>query len=216
VWSLDFSAATMLDEFEQVLRTIPFSAKAPGCTGLAVRAIDPRESPLVEMDASSQPLSPEEYIAVVREYLHSDCAFEALAAWDVWTFDPADLRWRLAPQPLELFCHGPDYDNGVWREAGHFQADIGFEHLFTGHARMLGPHPVPAGPPQDIVEARFRTLMSGTEKLREYHEKTRENIQKLLNWLRAIEKAIPAERYHLWSEGEENFEARLDEILAMR
>jgi hypothetical protein len=52
--------------------------------------------------------------------------------------------------------------------------------------------------------------------LREYQEKTRENIQKLMGWMRAVEEALPVERFRLWSEGEENFEARLDEILAVR
>jgi hypothetical protein len=37
-----------------------------------------------------------------------------------------------------------------------------------------------------------------------------------MNWMRAAETAVPAERSRLWSEGEENFEARLDEILAAR
>jgi hypothetical protein len=47
-----------------------------------------------------------------------------------------------------------------------------------------------------------------------YKESTRENIRKLLDWLRRIEKAIPVERVQLWSEGEDNFEARLEEIVA--
>ena len=39
------------------------------------------------------------------------------------------------------------------------------------------------------------------------------NIKKLLEWIRNIEKAVPVQRWTLWSEGEENFEARLEEIL---
>ena len=35
-------------------------------------------------------------------------------------------------------------------------------------------------------------------------------------WIEAIEQALPVERSELWSEGEENFEARLDAILARR
>jgi hypothetical protein len=49
-----------------------------------------------------------------------------------------------------------------------------------------------------------------------YQEKTRENIKALFDWVRRIEKALPMERLRLWSEGEENFEARLEEILAAR
>ena len=50
------------------------------------------------------------------------------------------------------------------------------------------------------------------ENLKLYHQKTRENIQKLFSWVEAIEAALPVERSELWSEGEENFEARLDAI----
>ncbi len=49
-----------------------------------------------------------------------------------------------------------------------------------------------------------------------YQEKTRENIKALFDWVRRIEKALPVAKLRLWSEGEENFEARLEEILAAR
>jgi hypothetical protein len=52
--------------------------------------------------------------------------------------------------------------------------------------------------------------------LREYQEKTLENIQMLMAWMRSAEEALSVDRIRLWSEGEENFEARLDEILAVR
>jgi hypothetical protein len=58
--------------------------------------------------------------------------------------------------------------------------------------------------------------MSQPQNLREYQLKTRENIQKLMGWMGAVEEALPVERFRLWSEGEENFEARIDEILAVR
>jgi hypothetical protein len=38
----------------------------------------------------------------------------------------------------------------------------------------------------------------------------------LFNWVEDIERALPVERSELWSEGEENFEGRLDAILARR
>ncbi len=57
--------------------------------------------------------------------------------------------------------------------------------------------------------------MASEEQLQEYHDKTRQNIQQLLSWIRDVERALPIERYQLWSEGEENLEARLDEILAV-
>ena len=49
-----------------------------------------------------------------------------------------------------------------------------------------------------------------------YQEKTRENIKRLFGWVRKIEDSLPVAKLKLWSEGEENFEARLEEILAAR
>ena len=58
--------------------------------------------------------------------------------------------------------------------------------------------------------------MAAGGNLKEYHAKTRENIQHLFKWVEALQSALPVERSELWSEGEENFEARLDAILAQR
>ena len=58
--------------------------------------------------------------------------------------------------------------------------------------------------------------MARPENLHNYYEKTRQNIKRLFDWVRLIEKALPVEKLRLWSEGEENFEARLEEILAVR
>jgi len=37
-----------------------------------------------------------------------------------------------------------------------------------------------------------------------------------MNWVESVSRALQVERSELWSEGEENFEARLDAILALR
>jgi len=73
----------------------------------------------------------------------------------------------------------------------------------------------PSGVP-GIPTWTFRSWMSTPENLKLYHQKTRENIQKLFNWVESGEAALPVERSELWSEGEDNFEARLDAILAQR
>jgi len=119
---------------------------------------------------------------------------------------------------LELRCQGPLYDEGIAASAGNFLADLGFEHHFTGHAGLLAPGA--AKNPFEIsdhpLEKTFRSWMSSGENLKQYHAKTRENIQKLFSWVEAIEAALPVERSELLSEGEDNFEARLDAILAQR
>lgn len=216
IWTRGFSAETMLAQFRSLLETVPFSAKRHGFSGLVVRALDPSETPLDDHDLRGLPLDAAGIIEMAREQLNADTEYEAGAHWDLWVYDAGAGAWRFEPQPLEIICNGPDYDGGVCAEAGHFQADIGFEHLFTGHAGLLSSNGNRVAAPQHPAEAEFLARMQRPERLREYYEKTRENIAKLMGWVRAIEQALPVERYGLWSEGEENFEARLDEILAVR
>lgn len=215
VWSRDFAETTMLEQFSELLKTVPFSAERPGFAWLVIRAVAPAQGSLVEYDLRGRALDAAEVVALAREHLHFDSAYEAQTHWDLWVYDIASGRWQLRPQLLEIICRGEEYDDRAFVEAGHFQADIGFEHLFTGHAGLLSGG-ADGATPQDLTEAEFLAVMGRPENLHEYRQKTRENIQKLMGWGRAVEQALPLERYQLWSEGEENFEARLDEILAMR
>ncbi len=212
VWCKNFSEERILEDFEKFLGTVPFSATKPGFTYLIVRAIDSSESPLLEQDLRSVPLDAASIIELAKDYLHSDVSYEVESSWDLWVLD-AQAKWKNEPQPLQLLCHGEDYDDGFWRENGHLQANLGFEHLFTGHANLLGMRKGERAPAQSIEEARFIETMAWPENLQRYQEKTRENIKKLLDWARKIEKSVPVDRLRLWSEGEENFEARLEEIL---
>jgi hypothetical protein len=212
VWCNNFSEERMLEDFAKFLGTVPFSTSKPGFGYLVVRAVDPSEAPVLEQDLRSVPLDAAGIIELAKDYLHSDVSYEVRADWDLWVLDPQG-KWASKPQPLEIFCRGEDYDDGFWRENGHIEVDLGFEHLFTGHAGLLGMRKSERPAAQSIEEARFLESMAWPENLQRYQEKTRENIKELLDWVRKIERAVPVQRLNLWSEGEENFEARLEEIL---
>lgn len=214
VWCKDFSEAKMLEQFTAFLATVPFSASKPGFTHLVIRAVDFAEVPILEQDFRSSSLAPAGVAGLAVEHLHSDSAYEVRANWDLAVFEGEPGRWQSLPQPLEISCHGEEFDDQFWRGNGHMQANLGFEHLFTGHAGLLGFRRSARAEPQSPEEARFLTSMEAPANLQMYLEKTRENIRKLFIWVRAIEKALPVDRIRLWSEGEENFEARLEEILA--
>jgi hypothetical protein len=227
VWSRDFSLEKMIPEFARFLTTAPLTSAHDTFDELIVQAVDPGESPIAEWDLRPLHAGPAEVAAMAAQHLHSDTAYIASATWDLWAFDIATLKWQRKPQPLELSCHGLDYDDGIAASAGHFQADLGFEHFFTGHGRLLTPATTdhssePLLPSNSFnssehpVEHTFRQWMAASNNLKEYHAKTRENIQQLFRWVDAIERALPVERTELWSEGEDNMEARLDEILAQR
>jgi hypothetical protein len=213
-WTRDYSEDLMLDRFERWLETVPTSAKRPGFASLTVRAVEPSEPPVLEHDFRDEGADAATVIALAREHRNADCAYEVEAHWDLWNCDLATGLWERGPQRLLLICNGETYDNGVAAESGHFHADLGLEHLYTGHVGLLGMRGVRIAP-ADPVEAEFLARMDDEELLREYREKTRRNIQQLLDWTRAVEQALPVERTVLWSEGEDNLEARLDEILAV-
>jgi hypothetical protein len=217
VWCKEFSEDSMIEQYGRFLATVPFSATKPGFSYLTIRAVDPSESPIFEQDLRAVPLDPAGIRELAKDHLHSDSAYEARAHWDLWTFEPGrDAGFRNEPQPIELIAYGTDYDEGAFNETGHLQANLGFEHLFTGHAGLLGMHNAPVAVAESPEEARFLEAMAWPENLEKYQQHTRENIRKLMDWVRAVEKAIPDGRVKLWSEGEDNFEARLEEILAAR
>jgi hypothetical protein len=213
VWCEDFSEDRILPLFRAFLATVPFSATKPGFTHLLIRAVNPRESPILEQDLRSIPLDADGIIQIMRDHLHNDCSYEVRCHWDLASLDPVAATSEVEPRPMEIVCYAEDYDEGTWRENGHMQVNFGFEHFFTGHAGILGIRQA-ARTPQSPEEARFLEAMAWPENLEKYHEATRHNIRKLFDLIRAIEKALPVERLRLWSEGEENFEARLEEILA--
>ena len=218
VWCRGFSEETMLDLFERLLATVPFSAERPGFTQLTIRALEPTEIPVIELDLRRMPASAADLAAMARESAHADSAYETSAFWDLWTCLSADAspQWQLQPQPLDLVCFGEGFEDGVFQQAGHFQVNLGFEHLFTGHAGLLGFEGRVVTAPQHPVEAEFLRAMADPANLRVYREKTHENIRRLSQWMGQVRETLPVAQYRLWSEGEENFEARLDEILAAR
>jgi len=218
VWTRDFSVETMLAEFARFLTTAPVSPTQNTFTELAVQAVDATETPVAEWDLRPVHAGPAEVAAMSVQYLNPDTAYIVGGKWDLWGLDIESLRWQHKPEPLVLTCHGLEYDGGLAASAGHFMADLGFEHFFTGHGGLLAPGAAsnPFNSSDHPIEHTFRQWMAAGGNLKEYHAKTRENIQQLSNWLEAVERALPVERSELWSEGEENFEARLDAILAQR
>lgn len=218
VWTRDFSDKTMIPEFARFLTTAPLIDGQGRFQQLLVQPVDASETPVAEWDLQEGTFAPAEVAALAAQYLNEDTAFIAEAQWDLWSFDVGTLKWSQGPQPLVLICNGKAYDEGVAATAGHFNADLGFEHLFTGHAGLLAPGAAknPFDNSDHPIEKSFRNWMASTENLKQYHQKTRENIQKLFAWIEGIEAALPVERSELWSEGEDNFEARLDAILAQR
>jgi len=218
LWTRDFSKETMIAQFVRLLATVPLSATRNGFDQLVVQAVDATETPLAEWDFREGTFGAPEVAALAAQNIDEDTGYIVEAKWDLWTFESETLKWTLGPQPVEFTCRGPLYDHGASDADGQFSADLGFEHLFTGHAGLLAPGTAsnPFDSSDHPIEKTFRQWMSIENNRREYAVKTRENIQQLFQWIESLERALPVERYELLSEGEENFEARLDAILGQR
>lgn len=213
IWCTDFGESVMLDRLEKLLETVPVSTSHPGLASLVVRAVSPDEAPLLERDLRAATIGAGGVVELARDFLHADCAYEVQAYWDLWTYDWSTDQWRLGPQPLEILCLGEQYDDEAWREMGHFWIHAGLEHLFTGHAGLLGSATIEVER-KEPVESEFLERMSRPGSLGDYRQKTQENIRKLIGWVERADRALPVDRWRLWSEGEENFEARMESILA--
>jgi hypothetical protein len=216
LWCKGFEEEQILERFGAFLGTVPFSATRPWFTYLTIRAVDASEQPVLEQDLRSVPMDAGGIIEIVRDHLHSDSAYEVRCDWDLAVFDAQTGKSKVEPQPIEILCNGEDYDDGLWRENGHIEVNLGFEHFFTGHAGLLGTRQGRRAVAESQEEARFLEAIAWPENLQNYEESTRENIRKLFDWVQRVEGAVPQERSRLWSEGEENFEARLEEIMAAR
>lgn len=216
VWLKELPEDQILERLGAFLATVPFSATRPGFTYLAIRAVDASEVPVLEQDLRATSLDPAGIVELVSEQLHGDSSYEVACQWDLAIFDAGTGKSAVEPQPLHIALRGEDYDDGFWREAGHFEVNLGLEHFFTGHAGLLGLRPGPKSAPQSAEESRFLEAMAWPENLEKYQKQTRENIRRLQDWVRRIETSLPVEKVRLWSEGEENLEARLDEIVAAR
>jgi len=216
VWTREFTQTTLIAQFARFLATAPISAAEKGFRELIVQPIDATELSLAEWDLKDLGYGAAEVAALAAQHIHPDSAYIAAAKWDLWSFDIDSLKWTNKPEPLLLTCHGPEYDVGIAESEGHFTADLGFEHFFTGHGGLLAPGAAsnPFESSDHPMEHTFRQWMSQPGNLKEYHAKTRENIQQLFGWVESIERALPVERSQLSSEGEQNFEARMDAILA--
>ncbi len=218
IWTREFSRESMIPQFVRLLATVPLSEARKSFDNLIVQAIDATETPVSEWDFREGTFGAPEVAAIAAQHIHEDTAYLVEANWDLWTFESESLKWKQGPNPIEIVCRGLLYDDGAAARDGHFSVDLGLEHLFTGHAGILAPGAAsnPFDSSDHPLERTFRQWMSVEANRREYAAKTRENIQQLFGWIESIERALPVQRNELWSEGEENFEARLDAIVGQR
>jgi len=181
IWFPSFTPAEMMPRTLSVLRQFPFSAQRPNVSYLGIHPVSWSEPTVLERRFRPG-LDPEQAIAIVGEFVHSDYAYSFEAFWDLWTINEDDSEIVLAPEPVKLIAHGTEFEDGVYKQAGHIQVDFGLDTPFLYEDLELTP----------AAENRIKS-----------------NVQKLVSFTNAVEKNCGITGRVLWSESDENLAQKL-------
>ncbi len=181
LWFPSFETEDMLPRALAVMRQFPFSAQQPGISYLALHPISWNEPTILEQRFKPG-ISPEEAVLIASDLLHEDYAYMFEAFWDLWTLAENRQQWVLQPSQVKFLIHGLEFDEGVYRQEGHIQVDLGLDAPFLHEEVLLTTE----------AEARVRA-----------------NVHKLVEFTAKVEKSSGASSRVLWSESEENFAQKL-------
>jgi hypothetical protein len=126
-------------------------------------------------------ISPEEAVVVAADLVHDDYGYIFDAYWDLWVPDEFG-RWRLIPSQVKFVVQGEEFEEGAQQENGHMQIDFGLDSLFV----------------QENVELTDET-----------QAKIRDNVTKLIEFSKKLERNTRATSRRLWSESDENLPQKL-------
>jgi|SRR5579863_864411 len=183
LWFPSFRETEMMTRAVSVLRQFPFSTVREGITYLSVHPVAWSEPTVLERRFDPG-VSPEEAVEVAGEFAHDDFAFVFEAFWDLWT--PSDDEhgdsWVQRPTAVRFLVHGVQFDDGIYTDDGHIEADFGLDSFFIHEGRQFS----------GAVEQHLRT-----------------NIAKLVAFSSAVERNCAISGRVLWSESEENLAQKL-------
>jgi len=180
LWYPTFSGPDAVARLLGVLQQIPFSVQSPGITYTSVQPVSWAEATVLER-RHRPGITPEEAVDIVAELFHDDYAYLFESHWDLWTLPP-NQPWTLVPALLKVVAHGADFEDGVYKEAGHIQIDLGLDSPFLpGEMRW-------------------------TEEAQSH---IRENIAKLVEFTNGAERNSRASARLLWSESDESLAQKL-------
>src|SRR5579863_9330857 len=183
LWFPSFREEEMMTRTVSVLRQFPFSTLREGVTYLSVHPVSWSEPTVLERRFNPG-ISPEEAVEVAREFAHDDFAFVFEAFWDLWVpnDDEHGDSWVQRPSAVRFLVHGVQFDDGIYTDDGHIEADFGLDSSF---------------------------LYEGGRISSAIEQHVRGNIAKLVAFSAAVEKNCAVSGRVLWSESEENLAQKL-------
>lgn len=214
LWFRDFTIQRGTHHLEALLTLFPVSTSRHDFRML-IRSLDTAQNPTLERDLLTAPSAVRE---LADQFLHEDTSYEVTVHWDLWQARTAagpSLEWEQSPARVELLLQGEQFDEARYRETGHVLLNLGFEHLYTGHADVLSGAEIRPEDFTNRAEYEFIFALQDPQVLETYRRRTRENIRRLYSYVRQVEKGLPVKKRRLWSEGEADFARRTEKILAV-
>ena len=203
-WLRNYSDATMLRNYEKLLKLFPFSRLARQASTFRVMAVDPNE-PVVAEVPYPPPVPVDAVVAIAKDFQNPDSSYRLETWWDLWQVDPEQPGgdWKVAPAKVALCCFGPDFDQTP--SAG----------LSTRRTSVI------ASPGEDSaigcaleiefgIDAHFLPQPDAPESTRMIES----NIKSLLKLVHDLDDALPVDTRRLWSESGENFAEKLQHALS--
>ena len=181
LWFSDFSAPEMLPHAFGVLQQFPFSAQRPGITYFALHPVSWNEATVLERRFPAG-IDPGQATLIAAELVHDDYAYVFEAHWDLWTPDLTNEKWLLEPATVTFIVQGDEFDEGAYRQTGHIEIDFGLDSFF---------------------------LQPETSLSEQTRAKIRDNVAKLVEFSKKVEKNSGTSSRLLWSESEESLAQKL-------
>jgi len=180
LWFPSFSESEMLPKTLCVLRQFPCATERPGIGYLGVHPISWNE-PVLYQETFDSHATPERAVENAGDFLHDDNAYEFEALWDLWA-PGENAGWLRAPRAVRFVARGLNFDEGAYEQEGHVQVDFGLDTPFL------------------YEDVKLTLLTEG---------RVRDNVQKLVEFINAVEKNCGTSARLLWSESDENLAQKL-------
>ncbi len=171
----------MLPHAFSVLQQFPFSTQRPGITYFALHPISWDEATVLERRFPGG-IDAGQAALIAAELVHEDYAYVFEAHWDLWTPDLTSEKWLLEPATVKFIVQGEEFDEGAYQETGHIEIDLGLDSYF---------------------------LQPETDLSDQTRAKIRDNVAKLVEFSKNVEKNSGASSRLLWSESEESLAQKL-------
>jgi hypothetical protein len=171
----------MLPHAFAVLQQFPFSAQRPGITYFALHPVSWNEATVLERRFPGG-IDPGQATLIAAEQVHEDYAYVFEAHWDLWTPDESNSQWLLEPATVKFIVQGEEFDDGAYQQTGHIEIDFGLDSFY---------------------------LQPETTLSEQTRDKIRENVAKLVEFSKNVEKHSGTSARLLWSESEESLAQKL-------